>query len=103
MLFSYIGMCVALLYVAAAGYSVAKLAITKSFGGIWSQEFGAFVMTLPWSAVADSIFKKTNLAYDAQYIRIGVYCISVLLNAVIIYCAFAVLGVLVTKMLQWVR
>jgi hypothetical protein len=103
MIFSYAGIIAAVSYMAFAGYSVVKLAITKSFGGIWSDEFSTFVMTLPWSAFADRVYTKMNIAYDAYYVRIAMYSLAVLFNAFIIYFVIAYVGVLTMKIWQAVK
>jgi hypothetical protein len=51
----------------------------NSYGGIFSQEFALFVVTLPCSPIAEWCFKGSKVA------RLIVYALSALVNAAILY------------------
>lgn len=76
---SLVGLVLALAYLAVPIYWVIKVAVTRSFGGLWSQEFALFVVTLPGSPLAEKLFKRRN------YARLGAYFVCGLLNAVLLY------------------
>lgn len=79
MQFSLVGLALGLAYLTVPIYWIVKVALTQSFGGLWSQEFALFVVTLPGSPLAEKLFKRHN------YARLGAYFVCGLLNAAILY------------------
>jgi len=77
--FSLTGLVLGAAYLAVPLYWAAKVAIRKSFGGIFSQEFVLFVVTLPASPLAEILFKRHD------YVRLAAYLLAAILNAGILY------------------
>lgn len=78
---SIVGLALGVAYLTVPLYCAGKVIVRKSFGGIFSQEFALFVVTLPGSPLAEKLFKRHD------YVRLAAYLVSALLNASILYFA----------------
>ena len=78
---SVLGLVLAAAYLWAPILCAVRVVAKNSFGGLWSQEFALFVVTLPCSPVAEWLFKSHN------YARLAVYAFSAFVNTAILYLA----------------
>ena len=76
---SIVGLVLGVVYLALPVYCAARVLVRNSFGGIFSEEFGLFVVTLPGSPLAEKLFKRH------KYCRLVAYLVFAGLNAVILY------------------
>ena len=78
---SVVGLALGLVYLAFPLSCAWKVVVKNSFGGLWSEEFGLFVVTLPGSPLAEKLFR------GHPYVRLGAYLCFALMNAAILYLA----------------
>jgi hypothetical protein len=78
---SFLGLALALIYLAFPVICAWKVVARNSFGGLWSEEFALFVVTLPGSPLAEKLFKRHD------YVRLAAYLVFALLNAAALYFA----------------
>lgn len=76
---SLVGLVLGLAYLTVPLYWAGKVVIKNSFGGLFSQEFALFVVTLPGSPLAEKLFKRHN------YVRLAAYLVFALMNAAVFY------------------
>lgn len=76
---SIVGLALGLIYLGFPILCGWRVVSRDSFGGIFSQEFALFVITLPCSPIAEWCFKRH------KYARLAVYALSALANAAILY------------------
>jgi hypothetical protein len=76
---SIVGLVLAGAYLWAPILCAVRVVAKNSFGGLWSQEFALFVVTLPCSPVAEWLFKRHD------YARLVVYALSALVNSALLY------------------
>jgi hypothetical protein len=87
---SIAGLLLAAAYLWVPILCAVRVVAKNSFGGLWSQEFALFVVTLPCSPIAEFLFKRHNWA------RLAVYALSALVNGAILYLAGWGLEALIT-------
>jgi hypothetical protein len=77
--FSIVGLLLGLGYLVFPILCAWRVVSRDSFGGIFSQEFPLFVVTLPCSPIAEWWFKSY------KHVRLVVYALCALVNAAILY------------------
>lgn len=86
---SILGLILGAAYLTVPLYQAVQVIRKNSFGGIFSQEFALFVVTLPASPLAELLFKRHD------YVRLAAYLLCALLNAGLLYFIGMGLAVLV--------
>jgi len=76
---SILGLVLGLAYLSVPAYQAYQVLSKRSFGGLFSQEFALFVVTLPGSILSEKPVKHGNFG------RMLVYAVSALLNAAALY------------------
>lgn len=76
---SILGLILGAAYLTVPLYQAFQVVRKNSFGGLFSQEFALFVVTLPASPLAEILFKRHNL------LRLAAYLLAAILNAGILY------------------
>lgn len=76
---SWVGLAFGLAYLVVVTVQMARVIARRSFGGIFSEEFALWVLTLPVGVLGEFLFKTSNLG------RVAVYIVASLLNATAIY------------------
>ena len=76
---SILGLILGLAYLAVPAYQAFQVLSKRSFGGLFSQEFALFVVTLPGSILSEKPVKHGNFG------RMLVYTLSALFNAAVLY------------------
>jgi hypothetical protein len=88
---SIVGLVLGAAYLTIPLYYAGKVVAKNSFGGLFSQEFPLFVVTLPASPLGELLFKGCN------YCRLVVYLLAAGLNATGLYF----LGVGLEALFRW--
>ena len=76
---SVVGLILGGAYLTVPLYQAGKVVAKNSFGGLFSQEFALFVVTLPASPLVEMLLKRHN------YCRLAGYLVAALLNATLLY------------------
>jgi putative Ca2+/H+ antiporter (TMEM165/GDT1 family) len=76
---SWLGAALALIYLAFTAVQMGRMIARRSFGGIFSEEFAVFVLTLPASALAELPRKR------GEALRVAIYVLAALLNSAALY------------------
>lgn len=76
---SWFGLVLGLAYLLLVTVQMVRVISRRSFGGIFSQEFALWVVTLPVGVLGEFLFKTSNFG------RVVVYIVAALLNATAIY------------------
>jgi hypothetical protein len=76
---SWLGLLLGGAYLALVGVQMFRVISRNSFGGIFSQEFALWVLTLPLSPLSEWLSKTSNVG------RTAIYIIAALLNATALY------------------
>lgn len=76
---SWLGLLLGGAYLALVGVQMFRVISRNSFGGIFSQEFALWVLTLPLGALSEWLFKTSNVG------RTAVYIVAALFNAAALY------------------
>ena len=76
---SWLGLLLGVSYLGPVSVQMFRVLSRRSFGGIFSQEFALFVLTLPASPLGELLFKRSDVG------RVCIYILSALLNAAALY------------------
>ena len=80
---SIIGLALGLAYLALVVGLAAKVVVKDSYGGLFTEEFGLFVVTLPGSPLVEKLLKR----HRYRYCRVAAYLLFGLANASLLYLA----------------
>lgn len=80
---SFIGLGLGAAYLALVLYLAAKVVLKDSYGGLFTEEFGLFVVTLPGSPLAEKLLKR----HKYRHCRVAAYLLFAFVNASLLYLA----------------
>ena len=76
---SWLGLLLGVGYLAFPAFQMVRTISRRSYGGIFSEEFPLFVLTLPVSPLGELLFKSRT------FCRMCVYAVAALVNASALY------------------